>query len=106
MGVYTKFTYVRALALLSRHPCLVGNGFVHLDILARAIGRRWATRTQPDLFFSQRTLRDRDDFTCLVSCDHIPRRSWPLFRAKAMLGDMIAGFSNPGIQTHQEQLAA
>ena len=44
--------------------------------------------------------------SCLVSCDHIPRRSWPLFRAKAMLGDMIAGFSNPGIQTHQEQLAA
>ena len=44
--------------------------------------------------------------TCLVSCDHIPRRSWPLFRAKAMLGDLIAGFSNPSIQSHPEQLAA
>ena len=43
---------------------------------------------------------------CLVSCDHIPRRSWPLFRAKAMLGDLIAGFSSPGIQSQQEQLAA
>ncbi|WP_305823247.1 T6SS phospholipase effector Tle1-like catalytic domain-containing protein [Massilia brevitalea] len=43
---------------------------------------------------------------CLVSCDHLPRRSWPLFRAKAMLGDLIAGFSSPGIQSHQEQLAA
>ena len=43
---------------------------------------------------------------CLVSCDHIPRRSWPLFRAKAMLGDLIAGFSNPSIQSHPEQLAA
>ncbi|QOY94079.1 hypothetical protein IM543_21685 [Massilia sp. UMI-21] len=43
---------------------------------------------------------------CSVSCDHIPRRSWPLFRAKAMLGDLIAGFSSPGIQSHQEQLAA
>ncbi len=43
---------------------------------------------------------------CLVSCDHIPRRSWPLFRAKAMLGDLIAGFSSPGIQSHQEQLTA
>ena len=43
---------------------------------------------------------------CLVSCDHIPRRSWPLFRAKAMLGDLIAGFSSSGIQSHQEQLAA
>ena len=43
---------------------------------------------------------------CLVSCDHLPRRSWPLFRAKAMLGDLIAGFSSPGMQSHQEQLAA
>jgi len=43
---------------------------------------------------------------CLVSCDHLPRRSWPLFRAKAMLGELIAGFSSPGIQSHQEQLAA
>jgi hypothetical protein len=47
------------------------------------------------------------DVSCLVSCDHIPRRSWPLFRAKAMLGDLIAGFSSPGIQSQQqEQLAA
>jgi hypothetical protein len=29
-----------------------------------------------------------------------------LFRAKAMLGDLIAVFGNPGIQAHQEQLAA
>jgi hypothetical protein len=46
------------------------------------------------------------DVTCLVSCDHVPRRSWPLFRAKAMLSELIAGFSSPGIQSHQEQLAA
>jgi hypothetical protein len=43
---------------------------------------------------------------CLVSCDHIPRRSWPLFRAKATLEGLIAGFSNPGIHPQQEQLAA
>jgi len=43
---------------------------------------------------------------CLVPCDHFPRRSWPLFRAKAMLDDLIAGFSSPGIQSHQEELAA
>lgn len=49
---------------------------------------------------------DNNVSSCLVSCDHIPRRSWPLFRAKAMLGDLIAGFSSPGIQSHQEQLAA
>ena len=42
----------------------------------------------------------------LVPCDHVPRRSWPLFRAKAMLGDLIAGFSSPGIHSHQEQLTA
>src|SRR5471032_365134 len=29
---------------------------------------------------------------CLVSCDHIPRRSMPLFRAKAVLDELIAGF--------------
>lgn len=28
---------------------------------------------------------------CLVSCDHAPRRSWPLFRAKALLAELIAG---------------
>jgi hypothetical protein len=46
------------------------------------------------------------ELMCLVSCDHLPRRSWPLFRAKAMLGDLIAGFSSPGIQSQQEQSAA
>jgi hypothetical protein len=29
---------------------------------------------------------------CLVSCDHIPRRSMPLLRAKAVLDELIAGF--------------
>src|SRR5471032_1983510 len=29
---------------------------------------------------------------CLVSCDHISRRSMPLFRAKAVLDELIAGF--------------
>lgn len=28
----------------------------------------------------------------LVSCDHIPRRSMALFRAKAVLDELIAGF--------------
>lgn len=30
---------------------------------------------------------------CLVSCDHIPRRSWPLFRARAVLNELVAGLS-------------
>jgi len=63
-----------------------------------------------DLAFENRGLEWIEDLprlvNCLVSCDHLPRRSWPLFRAKAMLGDLIAGFSSPGIQSHQEQLAA
>jgi hypothetical protein len=29
---------------------------------------------------------------CLVSCDHVPRRSMALFRAKAVLDEIIAGF--------------
>lgn len=45
-------------------------------------------------------------YRCSVSCDHVPRRSWPLFRAKAMLGDLIAGLSSPSIQSHPEQSAA
>ena len=28
-------------------------------------------------------------YTCPVSCDHIPRRSWPLFRARAVLRSVI-----------------
>jgi hypothetical protein len=31
--------------------------------------------------------------SCLVPCDHIPRRSWPLFRAKAILEELIADLS-------------
>ena len=27
---------------------------------------------------------------CPIPCDHIPRRSWPLFRAKAILEELIA----------------
>ena len=53
----------------------------------------------------RRLHKKAESLTCSVSCDHIPRRSWPLFRARAMLGDMIAGFSSPGIQSQQEQLA-
>jgi RHS repeat-associated protein len=30
--------------------------------------------------------------SCLVSCDHVPRRSMALFRAKTVLDDIIAGF--------------
>ena len=32
------------------------------------------------------------DVSCLVSCDHVPRRSMALFRAKAVLDEIIAGF--------------
>jgi hypothetical protein len=35
---------------------------------------------------------DLAESNCLVSCDHIPRRSMALFRAKAMLDELIAGF--------------
>jgi hypothetical protein len=31
--------------------------------------------------------------SCLVPCDHTPRRSWPLFCAKAMLDELIADLS-------------
>ena len=30
-----------------------------------------------------------EDAMCPVSCDHIPRRSWPLFRARAVLRSVI-----------------
>ena len=38
---------------------------------------------------------------CFVSCDHIPRRSMALFRAKAVLDELIAGLpprSSPPLQ--------
>ena len=35
------------------------------------------------------------DFTasCRVPCDHIPRRSWPLFKARAVLAGLLASLS-------------
>ena len=41
---------------------------------------------------------------CLVSCDHIPRRSMALFRAKAVLDELIAGL--PARASHQLQQIA
>jgi hypothetical protein len=39
--------------------------------------------------------------SCLVSCDHIPRRSMALFRAKAALDELIAGL--PPRSSHRLQ---
>ena len=38
---------------------------------------------------------------CLVSCDHIPRRSMALFRAKAVLDELIGGL--PPRSSHRLQ---
>jgi hypothetical protein len=29
---------------------------------------------------------------CLVPCDHVPVRSWPLFRARQLMRDVIESF--------------
>lgn len=39
--------------------------------------------------------------SCLVSCDHIPRRSMALFRAKAVLDELIGGL--PPRSSHRLQ---
>jgi hypothetical protein len=41
---------------------------------------------------------------CLVSCDHVPRRSMALFRAKAVLNELIAGLP-PRSPIHRSQLS-
>ena len=41
------------------------------------------------------------DLKCLVSCDHIPRRSMALFRAKAVLDELIGGL--PPRSSHRLQ---
>ena len=33
-----------------------------------------------------------EEAKCQVPCDHIPMRSWPLFRARALLQAVIASF--------------
>lgn len=38
---------------------------------------------------------------CLVPCDHIPRRSWPLFRAKAILNELLADLSRSSSPLNQ-----
>ena len=43
----------------------------------------------------------RPAFSCLVSCDHIPRRSMALFRAKAVLDELIGGL--PPRSSHRLQ---
>lgn len=45
--------------------------------------------------------RDPQVVRCLVSCDHIPRRSWPLFRAKAMLDELIADLAPRSQNQHK-----
>ncbi len=45
--------------------------------------------------------RRRSESMCLVSCDHIPRRSMALFRAKAVLDELIGGL--PPRSSHRLQ---
>ena len=37
-------------------------------------------------------------FRCLVSCDSVPRRSWPLFKARDILQSLIHDFSFHGAE--------
>lgn len=37
-------------------------------------------------------LHQRANIRCQVPCDHIPVRSWPFFRARALLQAVIASF--------------
>ena len=36
--------------------------------------------------------------SCLVSCDSVPRRSWPLFKARDILQSLIHDFSFHGAE--------
>jgi len=62
-----------------------------------------AGMTQEYLWLFSHTSRKihAEPFNCSVSCDHIPRRSMALFRAKAMLDELIAGL--PPRSCHQFQ---
>lgn len=55
-------------------------------------------------FSSRSRVAENDSFhTCLASCDHVTR-SWPLFRAKAMPSDLIAGRGSPAINRIRSSL--
>jgi hypothetical protein len=56
-------------------------------VLDGAIGGTYQERIE--LMYEKLTERTA---SCRVSCDHIPRRSIALFRAKALLDELIAGF--------------
>jgi hypothetical protein len=49
-------------------------------------------------------IRHIEHYMCLVSCDHVPRRSMSLFRAKAVVDELIAGL--PPRSPHQLQQIA
>jgi len=120
-GVYAvSFTAVEALAGLvavRRAEMLTGadyyvaplgtdpedmESYLRMEVSGVGAGNETIIRAR----LRQKLRQTENGRSCLVSCDHVPRRSWPLFRARAMLGDLIAGFGNLGIQSHQEQLAA
>ena len=43
-------------------------------------------------FSTQNKKRFQDDPRCWISCDHIPRRSWALFRARDVMRSLIESF--------------
>ena len=47
--------------------------------------------SRPDVFQFSVDRGARQD-TCRVPCDHIPVRSWPLFRARELMRDVIESF--------------
>ena len=91
-------------------PVLQQRASVHgASSVVRDLSGKFVVLADEFYYFGDQAVELPEEFRmirCLVPCDHIPRRSWPLFRAKAMLGELIAGFSSPGLQSHQEQLAA
>jgi hypothetical protein len=64
--------------------------------------RTTSAALQSDLAAGRRRL---SVLTCLVSCDHVPRRSIALFRAKAVLDQLIVGFP-PRSSTHRNTSSA
>jgi hypothetical protein len=86
-----SFAYT-ALAQASRFCTLMGLPLKIFPLCVENCGMIFAFSATPSLARVRATSIRGMHIVCEVSCDHIPRRSWALFRARDVMRGVIESF--------------
>lgn len=99
-----RLRWQREVSAKSFHSSIIGSAKNHSQVTAYDVAIGSGKASSDPLFYAYLcAVADWrvKDLKCLVSCDHIPRRSMALFRAKAVLDELIGGL--PPRSSHRLQ---